>query len=88
MSANIFTLYISIMLMKQKYYNLTGDTAFHLWMFATLLDELKNSPQKGEKLSIVLDQVTAYARGNWVKYNATDEEKRDLETIREKLLAL
>jgi len=76
------------MLMKQKYYNAIGDTAFHLWMFAALLDELKNSPKKGEKLSIVLDKVTAYLRSNWVKYNATDEEKRDLETIREELLSL
>lgn len=82
-----YTLY-TIVLMKQKYYNANGDTAFHLWMFATLLDELKNSPKKGEKLSIVLDQVTNYLRGNWVKFNATEDEKRDLETIREELLAL
>lgn len=76
------------MLMKQKYYKAIGETAFRLWIFASALEELEKNPKNLEKVGNLLDKVSKFAGGNWVKYNATEEEKRDLETIREKLLAL
>ena len=45
------------------------------------LEELKKQPQNAEKLNRVLEKVEEFTRSNWVKFNATDEEKKSLQTI-------
>lgn len=74
--------------MKQKYYSLSGEAAFRLWVFSTMLEELKNSPKNPEKVANLLGKVTTFANGNWIKFNGTNEEKADLATILQELEAL
>ena len=73
--------------MKQKYFSATGETAFRLWMFSQAAEELKKQPNK-EKLANLLSKVKTFAIGNWVKFNATAEEKADLDRLVEELTML
>ena len=73
--------YIDIMKMKKKYFAAQGETAFRLWIFSMALEELKKSPKNSEKTSTLLAKVKAFTEGNWVKYNASDEQKTDLNAI-------
>lgn len=74
--------------MKQKYYSLTGETAFRLWVFSTMLEELKNNPRNSEKVANLLGKVTAFANSNWIKFNGTNEQKADLAILLQELEAL
>lgn len=67
--------------MKQKFFRKEGETAFRLRIFSMALAELKKQPQNAEKLNRVLKKVEEFTRSNWVKFNATDEEKKSLQTI-------
>ena len=67
--------------MKQKFFNQTGETAFRLWIFSLALEDLKKQPKNAEKLSNLLNKVSTFARGNWVKFNASEEEKEALKSI-------
>ena len=74
--------------MNKKYYGRTGETAFRLWVFSTMLEELKNNTRNPEKVANLLGKVTAFANGNWIRYNGTDEEKDDVAIILQELEAL
>ena len=72
---------LDVIIMKQKFFRKEGETAFRLWIFSMALAELKKQPQNAEKLNRVLEKVEEFTRSNWVKFNATDEEKKSLQTI-------
>ena len=69
------------MLMKDKYFELTDETSFRLWMFSLALEELKKKPHNTGKVSNLLGKVATFANGNWVKYNASAEQKDDLNKV-------
>lgn len=77
--------------MIEKYLHLTGvrngDTAYHIWLYAVLLEALKQNFD-AEKHERVLNSAMAYANGNWMRYNATGEQIRDLNSIVEELKSL
>lgn len=74
--------------MKEKYFKASGETAFRLWIFSMALEELKKQPKNIEKTTALLEKVQKFANGNWVKFNASDEQKDDLNTILNELLKL
>ena len=74
--------------MNEKYYLPEGRTAFRLWVFATMLEDLQKRPKNLEKIERLLEKVTNFANGNWIRFNGTDEQRTDLAEIITKLEAL
>ena len=67
--------------MKEKFFNQTGEAAFRIWMFSLAVEYLKKHPGNAEKVANLSEKVKTFASGNWVKFNATAEEKDNLQQI-------
>lgn len=63
--------------MNKKYLNVSGEIAFRIWMFANAIDSLKKGYNR-EKKELVLEKAKAFLNGNFVKFNATEQERADL----------
>ncbi|MBP5215182.1 MAG: hypothetical protein J6039_01315 [Alphaproteobacteria bacterium] len=69
--------------MEPKKFLKPGQTAYQLWLFAAAVQALKQAPD-AEKKQLLLNDMQNYRRGNWLKYNGTQEELSDMdELIRE-----
>ena len=73
--------------MQSKYLNAGGANAVHIWVFATLLAELKKTPNR-EKTQEVYQRALQLAENQEFKYHATPEEISDLKKVVDNLKAL
>ncbi len=73
--------------MKQKYFNMTGEIAFRLWMFSNAYEVLKSHPNK-EKAENLHGKVSAFANSPLVEEKALTEQRQDLLQLTEELRKL
>ena len=77
--------------MITKYLHKTGvrtsKTAFHIWIYAVAAAALKENFD-AEKHEKILNEARGFAAGNWMKFNGTDEERKDLDAVIRELEAL
>ena len=68
----------NIIVMKNKYFQRTGEIAFRLWMFSNAVEALKANPneEKAENLKLKMKAFSAI-----VKEKGTSENQSDIEAF-------
>ena len=65
-----------------KYFHVSGEIAFRLWMFANAVEELKRTPNQ-EKANNLRSKMKAFSK--IIGEEGTETEKEDIEALIEEL---
>ena len=68
----------TFVIMKNKYFNATGEIAFRLWMFANAVEALKKTPNS-EKAANLKGKMTAFSAV--VKEKGSKENYEDITAL-------
>lgn len=71
-------------IMKQKYFEKTGEIALRLWSYSLILSELKAHPNK-EKTKNFYEKVIEFRTSPWMEIKSATEERADLQKIIDEL---